>query len=380
MNWTTAADIRRVLLKHWESGRLLTGRVPGHTGLEFPLRIVLRRPRAADLSSDWDAVRQWAADLLGAPDLRIETRPIGHRVLGTQSLPVAAWIDSADDALRQIHRTRQAARFDELVAATQQTNLDWAAQHPLKLIEIGEDWVAVQTAAAWLHEHPDPGIHLRQTDIPGVHTKVIEQHKRVIADLVPGPATAGSGWFERRYGFRVPDSMVRFRVLDDALCLLPGVRDMSLPVPDFLRLCPPARIVFVTENLTNFLCFPSAPQAMVVFGAGNEAPELLAGLSARAVVYTGDLDTHGLAILDRFRAHLPHTRSMLMDLPTLQAHRRMWVTEKTQITRDLPHLRGGEQELYDALRHNTLGEHVRLEQERIRFGDVREAVVRVAGG
>jgi len=116
----------------------------------------------------------------------------------------------------------------------------------------------------------------------------------------------------------------------------------------------------------------------VVFGAGNEAPELLAGLSARRVVYTGDLDTHGLAILDRFRTHLPHTRSILMDLPTLQAHRQMWVTEKTQIVRDLPRLHPEEQDLYDALRHNVYGEHVRLEQERIRFSEVRDAVARVA--
>ncbi|MBK6764180.1 MAG: hypothetical protein IPG68_13280 [Micrococcales bacterium] len=226
---------------------------------------------------------------------------------------------------------------------------------------------------------PRPRIYLRQTDIPGVHTKIMEQHKRVLGDLVPGRATAGPGWFERRYGFLTAPATVRFRVLDDALCLLPGVRDMALPAPDFLRLCPPAHTVFVTENLTNFLAFPPAPDALVVFGAGNEAPELLAGLSARRVVYTGDLDTHGLAILDRFRAHLPHTQSILMDLATLQAHREMWVSEKTQITRELPQLLPDEQALYDALRQNVYGDHVRLEQERIRFSEVRDEVARVAG-
>ncbi|MBK6764721.1 MAG: DUF2220 domain-containing protein [Micrococcales bacterium] len=112
-----------------------------------------------------------------------------------------------------------------------------------------------------------------------------------------------------------------------------GPASAGLPAP-----VSPAHTVFVTENLTNFLAFPPAPDALVVFGAGNEAPELLAGLSARRVVYTGDLDTHGLAILDRFRAHLPHTQSILMDLATLQAHREMWVSEKTQITRELPQL------------------------------------------
>ena len=379
LTWTTPADIHRILLKQWESGRLLQGRVPGHTGVEFPLRIPLRRPRAADLSRDWEAVRGWAATLMQATDLRVETQAIGHRVLGTQSLPVAVWIDTAQAALALIRRTRQAARFDHLIAATAPQNLDWAARHPLHLLEIGDDWAAIQSAAAWLHAHPDPGIYVRQTDIPGVHTKIMEQHKRVLGDLVPGRATAGPGWFERRYGFLTAPATVRFRVLDDALCLLPGVRDMALPAPDFLRLCPPAHTVFVTENLTNFLAFPPAPDALVVFGAGNEAPELLAGLSARRVVYTGDLDTHGLAILDRFRAHLPHTQSILMDLATLQAHREMWVSEKTQITRELPQLLPDEQALYDALRQNVYGDHVRLEQERIRFSEVRDEVARVAG-
>ena len=68
-----------------------------------------------------------------------------------------------------------------------------------------------------------------------------------------------------------------------------------------------------------------------------------------------------------------------MDLATLQAHREMWVSEKTQITRELPQLLPDEQALYDALRQNVYGDHVRLEQERIRFSEVRDEVARVAG-
>ncbi len=379
MSWTTPADVQAIVLKKWDSGSLLSGRVPGHAGVEFPLRISLRRPRAADLTSNWESVRDWAGALVAAGGFRVELQTVGHRILGTQSLPVAVWIDTLEDALALIRRTRQAAQFDQLIEATEQENLEWAARHPLQLLEIDGDWPAIQAAATWLREHPDPGIYLRQTDIPGVHTKIIEEHKRVLGDLVPGRATAGSGWFERRYGFLTSPAMVRFRVLDDTLCLLPGLRDMTLSAPDFLRLCPPANTVFVTENLTNFLAFPSAPNALVVFGAGNEAPELLAGLTANQVVYTGDLDTHGLAILDRFRAQIPHAESILMDLPTLLDHREMWVVEKTQITRDLPHLQAAEQDLYDALRSGLYADHVRLEQERIRFGYVRDAVLRAAG-
>jgi len=42
-----------------------------------------------------------------------------------------------------------------------------------------------------------------------------------------------------------------------------------------------------------------------------------------AVRYWGDVDTHGMAILAEVRRALPHVRSALMDLETLQDHRHM---------------------------------------------------------
>lgn len=50
-------------------------------------------------------------------------------------------------------------------------------------------------------------------------------------------------------------------------------------------------------------------------------------LSGAEIVYWGDIDTHGFAILDRLRAWLPATRSVLMDRDTLLTHRERWGTE-----------------------------------------------------
>lgn len=378
-DWTTAAQVRAAVFRQWDSGRLLAARVPGResVGTVFPLRVPLRRPRSADLLQQWDEVRDWTAALNSATGFRLESRAVSHRTLGTQSLPVAAWLDDPEQALALIKRTRDAASFDALLDITDPVNLPWVASHPLRLLEVGDDWAALQAVAAWLRRHPKPQIFLRQVEIPGVHTKVIEVHKRTIAELVPGEPTSGGFWFERRYGFRTNPALVRFRVLDESLCLMPGVTELAMPVADFIRLCPPARTIYVTENLTNYLSFPHAPDSLVVFGSGNEAPELLAGTPAvqnSRLFYTGDIDTHGFAILDRFRARLPHTQSMLMDMATLTEHRDLWVTERTQVTRELPDLDVAEAEVFDALRSNRLGQHVRLEQERIGFAKVREAV------
>jgi hypothetical protein len=97
----------------------------------------------------------------------------------------------------------------------------------------------------------------------------------------------------------------------------------------------------------------------------------LAGLD---LVYWGDLDTHGFAILDRLRECCPHARSMLMDRATLLAHQSQWVTEPCPATAVLKLLTPAEQELYGALRANTFGSAVRLEQERVSFTALEAAL------
>ena len=83
------------------------------------------------------------------------------------------------------------------------------------------------------------------------------------------------------------------------------------------------------ENEITYLAFPVPAGAMVIFGGGYAVPVLepLGWLAGLDVVYWGDIDTHGFAILNRLRHHLPHARSMLMDRATLLDHRDHWTTE-----------------------------------------------------
>jgi hypothetical protein len=82
--------------------------------------------------------------------------------------------------------------------------------------------------------------------------------------------------------------------------------------------------------------------------------------------YWGDMDTHGFAILNRARAHLPNLKSILMDGETLLCYRDLWVEEKGQHPAvELPHLTDEEQAIYQGLKKQRWGVNVRLEQERI---------------
>ena len=90
------------------------------------------------------------------------------------------------------------------------------------------------------------------------------------------------------------------------------------------------------------------------------------------IVYWGDIDTHGFAILDRLRAWHPRTRSVLMDRETLLAHADRWVSEDRPARSALTRLTPDEHELYSDLVGGELGDGVRLEQELIDWTWVAE--------
>ncbi|HEY1652021.1 MAG TPA: DUF2220 domain-containing protein [Acidimicrobiales bacterium] len=115
-------------------------------------------------------------------------------------------------------------------------------------------------------------------------------------------------------------------------------------------------------------------------GRSGFASSRLSGLpwlADKEVVYWGDIDTHGFAILSRLRGHLPGLRSILMDRETLLAHRPHWTSEASPTRRPLRDLTDEEQCLYGDLVAESYGAGVRLEQERVRFSQVRDALASI---
>jgi hypothetical protein len=86
-----------------------------------------------------------------------------------------------------------------------------------------------------------------------------------------------------------------------------------------------------------------------------------------SLVYWGDIDTHGFAILNQLRARFGHVESMLMDHATLMAHQHAWGDEDASIKHDLPLLTPDEQAVYDTVRDNVIRPNLRLEQEKVGF-------------
>ena len=396
----TPEEIQARAARFWDNGRFLETWLKGEPF--FPLVVPFRKPSAKDLLGEFGAIRDWLRALRASSKaeagygytLVYETR--SHRQLGEQSLPREVRFDAAEDYLRFIGKERAFRRFQSLVGlidAAQPALRGWLESKPLEVLEHAEDWPGLLAVLGHFQAHPRPGCYLRQLDIPGVDTKFIERRRSLLSELLDralapeaiDAAVTGvrDHGFERRYGLRYPEPLVRFRVLDRALARWCGATDLSLPAGEFRSLAPPCREVFITENKVNGLCFPDRSDAIVIFGLGYGIGALrdVPWLAETAVRYWGDIDTHGFAILAHLRGRLPRTESLLMDRETLLAHRPLWV-EEPEVTRtlaDLPNLTAGEQALYRELREDVHGPRVRLEQERIGFRYIEKRLEEIGG-
>lgn len=386
MSWTTPADLRAQVQRLWDRGELLRAAVAD--SVSWPLRLSLKAPLASDLSDRFEAVRDWVRAIADTPQVRIEWREWNHRVQGRQRLPAAVWIDTLQNALAFIGKARQAQRFEAMwqqTAAAQPALLVWMSRRPLHALDLADRWGRLLAVVAWLLAHPRPGVYLRQVDAPGVDSKFIEAHRGILAELLdlalPPEAidteATGVAQFTRRFGFLDKPVRIRFRLLDPSLPSLPGcpsslqnLPDITLDAGSFAALTLPARRVFITENETNFLAFPPAADAIVVFGAGYgwEALARAEWLHRCKLHYWGDIDTHGFAILDQLRGYFPGVASFLMDRATLLAHRLHWGEEPDPARHDLARLTPEEAAVYDDLRFDRHQPRLRLEQERVGFG------------
>jgi hypothetical protein len=121
--WTGPAELTRQVERLWERGRILGAAVGGES--LFPLRLRLRGPTRSDLADRFDDVRRWIGELeesskgVRGYGYDLEWTGSRHRQLGRNRWPSGAMVETEDDALRLIGKRRDAARFREIVAATE---------------------------------------------------------------------------------------------------------------------------------------------------------------------------------------------------------------------------------------------------------------------
>ncbi len=368
------------------------------TGAFEPLRIPLKRPNAGELSSEFEAARDWVTRLVRheagekAAGFSIEWQEMNHRVLGKNKIPKAVMFHTLEDIVAYLGKKGEFLQFKSLfrkVTLRFPELYDPLLKTPLLVLDHEPVWDQLLAVVSWIKAHPAPGIYLRELEIPGIDTKFMETHRDILTRLLTAvlepetinPDAKGKNAFERRFGFRPKPARIRFRILDPALSIM-GLTDLEVPEDQFRDLGLTPDILFVVENEITGLAFPPFPKGMVIIGLGYGLSPLarVPWIKELPVWYWGDLDTHGFAMLDRLRHYFPETRSFLMDQATLLSHKSFWGTEPSPAKRDLTLLTDEEARVYNALRENTYAQNLRLEQERVSYSLVLEFMRKIEPG
>ncbi|GIJ40442.1 MULTISPECIES: Wadjet anti-phage system protein JetD domain-containing protein [Micromonospora] len=386
--WTGPDDLVERLRRRWEAGEFLTALGRG-TPWE-PVVVPVRAPTAAELAGHFGPAQDWIGrwKKVNGDLVRLEHRTVGGRVIGTNRVPARAVIDTAPQLWALLRVGAQVATYERLLEVTQASApalLNWVVAHPMQVLGQAERWSRLVDTVLWIYRHGQPETYLRHIDVPGVDTKFIEQHRGVLAGLLDcqlEPSRIDQAHtpsrFAQRYGFRTKPMYVRLRALGRRPPTPGPYREVTVRVEELAATPAEASRVIVVENEITYLALPQVDDAVAVLGGGYALSGLapLNWLKSRELIYWGDMDTHGFAILDRLRQSFPHARSILMDRATLLAHRDHWGREPSPNRAELPHLHPDEADLYADLLADRYAPALRLEQERIRFGMVERALRR----
>lgn len=384
---TAVADRLR---RHWQRRRGHWLDADGASDADdWPLPILLQPPTEREAARSVDAARGWIETWRrwqGRGDLVWIERAWAN--LGRQKLPerlllrapaeIADWLGEGERWRRAVEgRDRLLSRFPRL-AGSLGPHFDWLAD--ADELELGR----LSDVLGELSSGATSGLYLRQLPIAGIDSKWIGANRARVTDLLrPLLAreyegdTTGDLW--ALAGLRREPALLRLRLLDSRFrARVGGLGDINAPVDQIAALPFAPERVFIVENIQTGLAFTDLPGSAVIFGLGY-AVDCLGSIPWLEDVdcrYWGDLDTHGLAILDRLRGYLPHVRSLLMDAETLLDHRALWSREGKPVRNlDPPRLNDAERAVYECLAGDRWGPAVRLEQERIAWDYAWERII-----
>lgn len=323
--------------------------------------------------------------------------------LGPQKVPARVEIRGCDAAARVAGQSEQWELLKRRVLEARQllapasSREVWARKLGTALADVlsatHADYERALRVTAWLIANPSSGLLLRQLPVEGMDTKWLERHRRLVTALVraarEGLGLGGDGDLGLRSEAPSRDVLILDRALRPSVPY--AVTELAV---EYQRGAPAStastsegalrhlrvdtvqlaalwhansarpRALLVCENRQSLLSLPDLTGVVAVHGAGYAVDFLgtLPWAMDIPVVYWGDLDHDGFAILNRLRHHHRYVFSTLMDVETLRAHSALCIPDTGGRAANLTRLTPNERETLQTL--EEMGT-VRLEQERI---------------
>ncbi len=309
----------------------------------------------------------------------IEFQTVKTKQHGMQGIPTSIGFQTESDYLKYIAKEKEASKFKEDLAkilATFPELKEWISKYPTKLID--NDWDSLLKVCSYFKTTPQPNLYIRELPIQ-VHTKFIESNKGIIKELldilIADYADQEDKHFESRFHLKYDEPIMRFRILDQSIShqLFSDITDISVPISQFKKSVLPVQSVYVVENKTNMLSFPTFEKSIVICGMGFRVDILkeVEWLHEKDIFYWGDLDAQGFQILSAIRTHFPKVKSFLMDRETFDKFFEGDKGKETNVEKELC-LTHEENEMFQYLKESNQ----RLEQEKIPYEYALERIPR----
>ena len=312
----------------------------------------------------------------------LEWEEKNYQNIGKNKFITRIYFETEEDCLAYIQKEKEFRKFQEdvklIIASIPELN-QWIFNNPLMVIKYHKEWKSfLKVLLYFIKEHKKDLYYIRELPIK-IHTKFIETNKAILNDLLDtilpsdriSKEYTGIKNFEKRYGLKYEQPLIRMRILDDEISkkYLSGLKDITITQEEFNALTIPFSRLIVLENKTNysnlmnFLTLPSLKGSLGIFGSGFKVGILKEAewLKNTEIYYWGDIDAQGLQILSQIRGYFPATHSVMMDAETLNLFRDECGEGTFCDVNQLYNLSAGEKKLFEFLKEHN----IRLEQEKI---------------
>ena len=402
-------SLRRKFERNWPAWVLGEGR--------WPLTVKLGLPTEAEALSNLAQFRYWLSEWQNSSHTsQIIWRQVTWPRMGRHQLPDKLCYSTPEELADSLDfrkfwqniKSRAETIFED---NTFQKTLPQASLRQLADLN-DQDFTIMQFLLQWLQQNPCSHLLPRQIPVAGMHSKWLEEHYTLVARLWTHihksinpaepytqvscqielssrrqgaseetirdlygdervtKATTPRNQINKTLGLRNKPQKLRVAVLCPQIrSLVANLRYLGPSIEDLAN-SPLANIVskvLIIENIETAIACQDLEKTIVIYGLGYhvEALASLLWLSQKSLFYWGDIDTHGLAILNRLRHYFPDVKSLLMDKETLFTFQPQWVKENSIYTGDYSYLSKTEAELGSLLQSNPELNSMRLEQERI---------------